>query len=393
MEHLEAVEDAVQNALVSALEAWTTAGLPDDPSAWVYRVAHNGLVGELRQRGVRRRILDAAATEPQDSPTGPGAQLAGEMRDDLLRMLFVCCDEALPTESRLALALKTLCGFDVREIASRLFTTDANVYKRLERSRNQLKAVSMNLEGLSLQQYSTRIPSVLTVLYLLFTEGYLSAHAETAIRRELCDEAIRLATILAEHPVGGGPETCALLALMHFHAARIIARQDASGGLVLLEEQDRSCWDQEQIRTGLSWLAASARGDVYSRFHAEAAIAAEHCLAPSFDETRWEKVVECYELLEHLAPSSLHKLNCAVAVAELRGPLEGLAVLEGCEPPSWLAGSYQWSAVLADLHRRAGHDSIAVRYREIALQLAPTEAVRVLLVRRLQTNPPRSRSP
>src|SRR6185436_6212252 len=152
--------------------------------------------------------------------------------------------------------------------------------------------------------------------YSLFTEGYLSSHAEGAIRRELCDEARRLAAVLAAHPLGATPETFALLALMHLHCARMPARDDGSGGLLLLEEQDRSLWEQEAIQIGLCWLARAAEGDVFSRYHAEAGIAAEHCLAPSFSETRWDRIVECYVLLEQLAPSALHTLNRAVAVAE-----------------------------------------------------------------------------
>ncbi len=385
VQHLEAVEDAVQAALMTALESWTVAGLPDNPSAWLFRVARNALVGELRQRTRRGRILGETRSEYMGAPEdAPEPFLAGEMPDDLLRMLFVCCDEGLPPESQLVLALKTLCGFDVREIALRLFSTEANVYKRLERARNRLREVPPSIDELTFEQYSSRLPAVHKILYLLFTEGYLSSHAETAIRQELSDEAIRLASILAEHPVGKAPETSALLALMHLHAARITARQDASGGLILLEEQDRALWDQERIQLGLSWLADSARGDVFSRYHAEAGIAAEHCLAPSFAETRWEKVVECYALLEQVAPSALHKLNRAVAVAQWQGPAAGLALLEGFEPPSWLAGSYQWAAVLADLHRRCGHDHAARRYRDVAVKSAPTQAVRELLERRLQ---------
>ena len=206
------------------------------------------------------------------------------------------------------------------------------------------------------------------VLYLLFNEGYLSAHAEEAIRRELCDEAIRLATLLAEHPVGAVPETFALLALMHLHAARLGARLDGLGGLLLLEEQDRSLWDRERISVGLQWLARAASGEVFTRFHAEAGIAAEHCLAPSFAETRWNEIADLYAMLERIAPSPLHTLNRAVAVAEWRGPEAGLALLEDLAPPSWLAGSYLWEAVLADLHRRAGtprppHSTENMRWR------------------------------
>ena len=383
--HIEAVEDAVQSALMRALETWTIAGLPDKPSAWLFRVAHNELMGELRQRTSRRRILEQNTREDLGTPEdGPEVFLTGEMRDDLLRMLFVCCDEAIPVESQLVLALKTLCGFSTREIAIRLFTSEANVYKRLGRARNRLRTLPPGLGELDDEQYSSRLPAVHKILYLQFTEGYLSSHTKMAIRQELCDEAIRLATVLAEHPVGQAPATFALLALMHLHAARMTARQDGSGGLLLLEEQDREVWDQQRITVGLEWLAKSAEGDTFSRYHAEAGVAAEHCLAPSFQETRWNKVAECYSL-ERVAPSGMHRLNRAVAVAEWQGPAAGLAVLNGFEPPSSLAGSYLWAAVLADLHRRAGNADAAQRYLDVAFKEAPTRAVRELLQRRLRT--------
>ena len=289
----------------------------------------------------------------------------------MLRMLFVCCDDAIPPESRLVLALKTLCGFSTAEIALRLFTSEANVHKRLARARDRLREAPPDVETPPLETLRSRLPSVHGVLYLLFNEGYLSAHAEQAIRRELCDEAIRLATLLAEHPVGAVPETFALLALMHLHAARLGARLDGMGGLLLLEEQDRSLWDRERIQLGAEWLERAASGEVFSRFHAEAGIAAEHCFAPSFAETRWKEIADLYAMLERIAPSPLHTLNRAVAVAEWQGPEAGLALLEGLAPPAWLAGSYLWDAVLGDLHRRAGNAETARHHRERAWPRRP----------------------
>lgn len=385
VQHIETIEDAVQSALMTAIESWTAAGLPDNPSAWLVRVAHNELFGELRQRIRRRCILEQNATEGIGIPDHSLEPLrAGEVQADLLRMLFICCDDAIPVESQLVFALKTLCGFDIRELAHRLFTSEANVYKRLGRARRRLRELPLRTDELTAEQCSARLPAVRKILYLLFTEGYLSSHAETAIRRELCNEAIRLAAILAEHPVGRTPETSALLALMHLHAARMTARQDGSGGLLLLEEQDRSLWDRQEIQVGLEWLAKSARGDVFSRYHAEAGIAAQHCLASSFEETRWDTVAECYSLLEQIAPSAIHRLNRAVAVAEWQGPAAGLVVLDGFVPPTWLAGSYQWAAVLADLHQRCGNARTANGYRTIACNAAPTPAIKELLQRRLR---------
>ena len=385
VQHIEAVEDAVQSALMKALDAWRIGGLPDNPSAWLFRVARNDLMGELRQRANRDRILEQFVHD------GIGTRedsleclLPGEIQDDLLRMLFVSCDAAIPVESQLVFALKTLCGFDVREIAHRLFTSEANVYKRLGRARNILRNNPPGLDELTDEQHASRLPAVNKILYLLFTEGYLASHTGNAIRRELCDEAIRLTAILAQHPIGQVPQTFALLALMHLHVARMTSRQDASGGLLLLEEQDRALWDQQSIQVGLEWLAKSAYGDNFSRYHAEAGIAAEHCLASSFEETRWDKIAECYRLLEEAAPSAIHKLNRSIAVAEWQGPAAGLAVLKGFEPPGRLMGSYLWAAVLADLHRRCEHTAEAKRYREEALKSAPTPAVKELLKRRLQ---------
>jgi RNA polymerase sigma-70 factor (ECF subfamily) len=381
--HLDLVEDSVQLALAAAVEAWSRVSVPENPSAWLFRVAHNHLVGELR-RSARHAELDAQqGIDAEHAASDVQAFLGGDVRDASLRMLFACCDDSLPVESQLVLALKVLCGFDVREIAERLFISEANAYKRLARAKSRLREVEFELDCLTPAQLESRLPAVRTVLYVLFTEGYLSSHAESAIRRELCDEAIRLAEELAEHQVGAVPETFALLALMHLHRARMPARQDGAGGLLLLEEQDRALWDATEVAVGLAWLARSAKGTAFSRYHAEAGIAAEHCLAPTFAETRWERIVECYALLEQLAPSALHTLNRALALAEVEGPGAGLRLLEGLAPPSWLIGSHLWAAVLADLHRRAGNTTEAQRFRTTALATAPSAVVREALERRL----------
>lgn len=387
---LEAVEDAVQTALLKGLDAWTASGPPDNPSAWLYRVAHNQLMGDFRQTSGRRKLLEREFSETAEEVGSDTVEhrLAGELEDDLLRMLFACCDEAIPPESQQVMALKILCGFSVREIALRLFTSEANVYKRLQRARKLLRDRADGLGELTPDDHRVRLPTVTKVLYLLFTEGYLSSHVDFALRHDLCDEAIRLAEILAGHPLGGTPETQALVALMHLHRARMSARQDGSGGLLLLEDQDRSRWDRERIHTGLGWLALSARGDHFSRYHAEAGIAAEHCLAASLRDTRWERVVACYALLERQAPSPLHTLNRAIALAEWQGAAAGLALLESEVPPPWLADSYLWAAVLADLHQRCGN-AAAHDYRRKALRAAPTPAIRSLLERRFDRCNPR----
>ena len=384
IQELQSVEDAVQSALMKALDSWTVGGLPDNPSAWVFRVAYNELIGKLRQRAGRHRILERYAPDIagvfQEATAHPSP---GELQDDLLRMLFVSCDAAIPPDSQLVLALKILCGFSVREIALRLFCSEDNVYKRLGRARIRLREVPPDFENMTENQCAMRLPSVHRILYTIFTEGYLSNHPDMAIRKELCLEAMRLARIIADHPIGQVPNSFALLALMHLHFARMTARQNQTGGLLLLEEQDRSLWDHEGIQKGLKWLARSATGDCFSRYHAEAGIASEHCIAPSFEQTRWDKVVEYYELLERHGSSAVHRLNRAVAVAEWKDADAGLAVLAHVTPPTWLERSYLWAAVLADLNLRAGKMDKALHYKREALANAPSKTVHELLSRRL----------
>lgn len=381
--HLQAVEDAAQAALLTAVESWPRNGLPDNPAAWLLRVASNRLLSEL-QRIRRHGELDRHQCDAEGDGLSPTTvYLGGDVRDDVLRMLFVCCTDALPIESQLVLALKVVCGFGVREIAERLFMTEANVYKRLGRAQGRLRATALEIDGLTTEQLAPRLPAVLAVSYLLFTEGYLSSHAETPLRQELCDEAKRIVTILANHPTGATPETFALLALMHLHSGRASARCSATGGLLLLEEQDRSLWNMGEIALGLTWLARSASGGTFSRYHAEAGVAAEHCVAPSFGETRWDRIVDCYELLERRVPSVLHTLNRAVAVAEHLGPANGLAVVRGIDVPSWLERSHVWHAVLAYLEGRCGREEVAAEHARAALACAPSKAIAETMERRL----------
>lgn len=387
--HVEVVEDAVQSALMKGLTSWVANGLPEDPAAWLYRVARNHLIGTLRKDAGRLRILEAAANQLTAAAEHPPSQRPDdEIDDELLRMLFVCCDKAIPRDSRLVLALKTLCGFSTAEIALRLFISEANVLKRLERAREYLRKVPPEFDALPFDALQSRLASVHVVLYLLFNGGYLSAQSDRAVRRELCDEAIRLTTMLTKHPVGATPETYALLALMHFHGARLPARLDGMGALLLLEEQDRALWDQNHIALGAAWLRKAAYGETFTRLHAEAGIAAEHAFAPSYAETRWNEIADLYDMLDRIAPSPLNAMNRAVAVAEWKGPEAGLAVLKDVNPPAWLLGYYLWDAVLGELHRRAGHDDEARRYIERALAAAPSEAERELLRRRLSLLPP-----
>lgn len=384
-QQIEVVEDAVQYAMLQALDAWCRNTIPDKPAAWLYQVAYRYLMSELRNSKRRQQILVEQESDLVEKKVGELAEipLSGEMSDAMLRMLFVTCHDAIPIESQLVFTLKSLCGFNVPEIALRLFTTEENVYKRYGRAKNYFKKHPQALDNLIESDWRDRLSTVHRVIYLLFTEGYFSSHPDNAIRQDLCEEAKRLVHLINESRIGGEPETLALLALMHFHLARINTRQDDSGALMLLEQQERSQWDEQAIKKGMAFLQQSAQGEIISRYHVEANIAAEHCLAPSFQKTRWDRIVASYELLERIAPSALYRLNRAIALAEWKGAKAGLAILQAKEIPVWLQHSYHWYAVLADLYYRSGEISLAHESAERALNAAPNAYIKQLLIKRL----------
>jgi RNA polymerase sigma factor (sigma-70 family) len=389
MDRLELCEDAVQTALLRAVQSWSQQGPPDNPSGWLFHVARNEVLGALRRDKRLEAPVDDDSQMPADATADDVTFLRNEVKDAQLRMLFVCADPAIPRESQIVFALKTLCGFSVDEIALRLFQNNDAIYKRLQRARATLREQreegqgSFALDTPAIEALATRLPAVLHIIYLLFTEGYSSAQPDTVIRRELCEEAVRLGLLIVEHPVGAVPETDALLALMYLDAARFDARVDGAGGLLLLEEQDRARWDRDLIQLGIAYLHRAARGDVLSRYHVEAGIAAEHCLAPAYAETRWDEIARLYELLDGVARSPINTLNRSIAVAEWKGAAAGLALLESLKPPTWLLGYYLWDATLGELYRRGGDRERARVHLTRALDAAPTHAEKALLRRRL----------
>ncbi len=382
-QHLETIEDAVQFAMMQALEHWVRHGKPDNPSAWLYQVAYRKVLSELRNAQKRNQLLtEFTQVESETGPPNIDVPLQGEMTDSMLRMLFIACHEALPVQSQLVFTLKSLCGFTVGEIAQRLMITEANTYKRFSRARQFFENKAAPLDELAELEAAKRLPIVHHVLYLVFTEGYLSSQNDMAIRTDLCEEAVRLTSLLSASALGNAPETTALLALMYLQMSRMVARQDDAGTLLLLEQQDRKLWDQKAIATGLYLLQQSAQGDCISRYHLEASIAAEHCMAPSFAETRWDRIVASYELLEKITKSPLIQLNKTIAIAEWQGPEVGLTNLHSAEHSGWLGKSFYWYAVKADLLFRLGEQESANDAAKRALALAPTLEIRKLFGKR-----------
>lgn len=369
---IETIEDVVQEAMEKALATWATKEIPPDPSAWIRRVARNGFIDRIRRSNKLQSIVEQELSPPwvdADPQTLPQ-----EVNDDMLRMLFICCDPALPEKTQLVLALKILCGFSPAEIAARLFQTEDAVRKRITRGRKQFHDLSPEFDSPDSAGFQARLGEVCRVIYLMFNEGYYSLRQDKPIRRELCAESVRLGEILLNHPYGAVPSVKALLALMYLHTARLTSRLDQQGELLLLDEQDRSQWDRAMIAKGAKLLSQASFDQGISRYHFEAAIVAEHCLAESRDDTDWAAIVRYYEAYERFAPSPLLSLNRAIALSEWKGAAEGIALLESLTPPNWVSRYFLWDATLGELYRRDNQPERAVYHLELAIQAAPTEA-------------------
>jgi RNA polymerase sigma factor (sigma-70 family) len=347
---LQLAEDAVQDAFVLARNAWKIQ-IPDNPSGWLWNAARNRAIDSLRRCGKWKEIANQLGVK-DDYELLP-VYHEGELADNQLQLIFACCHPALKSEDQLALTLKTVSGFSPAEIGRALLRTEESVQKRLERARDFLRGGTVVLEIPAGADLPPRIEAVCRVLYLLFNEGYNSGKPNEPIRYDLCAEALRCGRLLTEHPRTSVPTASALLALMCFHAARFESRLDTMGRLVRLHEQNRASWDRELIAVGTHYLDAASTGHQFSRYHIEAAIAALHCLAPSFAETNWERLLLLYDALVRVDPSPLVHLNRAVVVAEIDGAAAAIEVilqLPGIE--GLLRTHYLFPAVLGEMYGR-----------------------------------------
>jgi RNA polymerase sigma-70 factor (ECF subfamily) len=381
-EHLELAEEVVQDALLKALQQWPYRGVPDNPGAWLMRVARNGALDVLRRHSAFRERSPHIITEltRRFDSTEP-AQWAVE--DDELRMVFMCCHPSLPPDARVALSLKTVGGFSVTEIASACLVSDATVSQRLVRAKRTLREGHVGLDlphGWDLRE---RLDSVLEVIYLMFNEGYNAHAGDDLIRLDLCGEALRLGRLVADSPTVTAPAAHALVALMAFQAARLPARIDGGGELVLLEEQDRTLWDQRLIALGFEHLDRSAEGPELTVYHVQAAIAAVHAGAASPDETRWPEILTLYDDLLALNPSPVVALNRAVALSRVAGIREALCVIAELEGDPALANYYLLPSVKGQLLCDLGDRPAAAACYRAALALPCTEPERRFLMRRL----------
>jgi RNA polymerase sigma factor (sigma-70 family) len=385
-EHLTLAEDVVQEALARALQTWPFYGVPQNPSAWLMRASRNLALDVVRREKVFRdkqaeiiHLMDRPSVAPDNAVFAEN-----EIVDDRLGMMFACCHPVIPTEAQLSLALNTLCGFSVTEISRAFLTSEAAVAKRLTRAKQKIRDAQVPFEIPAGEELAKRLDVVLEALYLLFNEGYKASSGEKLVREDVCLEAIRLAALLAGHPIGNQPKTHALLALMLLNAARIPARVDGDGNLLRLQEQDRQRWDRTMIARGMFHFAQSAAGEELTRYHLQAGIAACHCAAQDYDSTDWPQILGLYDRLLGFDDSPIIALNRAVAIANVNGPGAGISAVEAIRNRAQLDSYYLLYAVLGDFEARLDNFATAAGYFRQALELTELKSEQLFLSNRIQ---------
>lgn len=374
----------VQDALIAALTRWPHTGVPDNPGAWIVRVARNRALDQLRRRtnwhGKEDSVRHGMEVLARIDDTEAG--FAAEIRDDQLAMIFACCHPVLPRDAQVALTLKTVMAFSVDEIARAFLAQPTAIAQRLVRAKRRLRDARVTLDMPSPDALSSRLDAVLEVVYLLFNEGYSATAGAELVRHDLSSEAWRLISMLAETPTTAEPRTHALAALVAFQSARFASRLSDDGVPLRLREQDRGRWDRSLIARGFRHLADAARGDRLTRYHFEAEIASYHAAAARHEDTDWPRILDCYDALMRVYPTPIVALNRAVAVAEVDGADAGLeALVPLIDAPDLAHYPLLWStrgALLASL----GRDRDAARDFERARSLSlSTPAARFLALR------------
>jgi RNA polymerase sigma-70 factor (ECF subfamily) len=379
-------EEAMQDAFASALVNWPSRGIPEKPGAWITAVAHRKLIDYARRQSTRIEKQDALEHETRSIDHGENVS-ADEMSvtypDDRLCLIFTCCHPALNREAQVALTLRTLGGLTTTEIARAFLIAEPTLAQRLVRAKQKIRDANIPYEVPPAQVLRERLESAQAVIYLIFNEGYASTSSERLVRDDLCAEAIRLGRVLCEL-LPREPENIGLLALMLLHDSRRNARVNSIGELVILEEQDRSLWNHEQISEGVRLVEEALRLRSIGPYQLQAAIAAVHGGAKESGETNWREIASLYSVLERLSPTPVVALNHAVAVAMSEGLSQGLEMIDDIGASTELDDYYLFHAARADILRRLGQNGEAGGAYQRALALATNQVERNYLTRRLR---------
>jgi RNA polymerase sigma-70 factor, ECF subfamily len=375
----EVAEEAVQEAFAAAVGQWRSAGVPQFPRAWIIQTARHKAIDLIRRRNVFQEKIEALshASEPGTEPDYD----TDEIPDDRLRLIFTCCHPALALESQVALTLRTLGGLETDEIARAFLVPSTTMAQRLVRAKRKIRDARIPYSVPGTNDLPERLGAVLTAIYLIFNEGYSSTRGDSLVRTDLCAEAIRLGRLVRTLMSPPPAEVTGLLALMLLHDARRDARLDAAGDLVVLEEQDRSRWDHQQIAEAMPLVEEAMREQ--GPYAVQAAIAAEHCRASRARDTDWPRILQLYDVLVRLQPSPIVALNRAVAVAMVRGPLAALELIDALAAEGDLVNYHLLHSARADLLRRAGSTAEAAKSYATALALVTNSSERLFLERRL----------
>ena len=387
-QNLDLAEDVVQDSLIEAMSQWQYKGVPDNPSAWLFRVAKNKALNILNREKYKREYSSEVAhylqTERTVEPALNHLFSEQEIKDDQLRMIFTCCHPSITPDSQIALALKTLCGFSISEIAKAFLTNDETINKRLVRARQKIRDNKIPFEVPQGKELEKRLETVLETIYLLFNEGYSTSKGNDIIRYELCEEAIRLTRIIVDdNTIQQKENVFALLSLMYLNASRFKARQDITGNLLTMAEQNRSLWDKQMIDIGLGYLNEATKNGEIGVYHTLATISAHHSIAEDFNATNWNGILSLYNHLTLLDSSPLVLLNRAVAILKVYGAESAITELEKIENIASLQTYHLLYSTKAEFYIQLNQYSNAAKYLNKAIQLSSQQAEKELLKSKL----------